>query len=92
MRSADVITQSCQLTTLTLGLSRQFAFAQFATLTDAQLFYDRTPPSIQFKNIYGDIKEGEDSSPHVTIAYSREKPDERPLPGQGDDDWICEVV
>lgn len=72
----------------TSGLSRQFAFAQFATVPDAKSFYDTQPPSIQFLGTYG---EDEEKRPYVTIAYSREK-EERALPGQSENDWICNVV
>ena len=78
------------ITDIKSGLSRQFAFAQFATVPDAKSFYDSNPASIQFKGRYGN-DQGGDQNPYVTIAYSREK-EERPLPGQGDNDWMCEVV
>ena len=74
-----------------IGLSRQFAFAQFATLENARAFLDRYYPSIQLHGINDSTQTGDGEGAIVRISYSREK-EERERAGKNEDDWKCEVV
>ena len=75
----------------TLGQSRQFAFAQFATIADATRLLERHYPSLPLENPH-DRSQQEPSQPvRVRIAYSRDR-DDREKAGHGEDDWKCDVV
>ena len=74
-----------------IGLSRQFAFAQFAALENSRAFLDRYYPSIQLHGVYDSTQTGDGEGSIVRIAYSREK-EERDRAGRNEDDWKCEVV
>lgn len=73
------------------GLSRQFAFAQFKTLSDAKTFLDNYFPSIQLYGLYDQTQTTDTPSHSVRIAYSREKED-RDRAAKSEDEWICDIV
>jgi hypothetical protein len=76
---------------LPTGQSRQFAFAQFASIKEAKWFLERYYPSLSLYGTYNP-NQGADAEPtKVRVAYSREK-DDRDRPGKGDDDWKCDIV
>ncbi|KAI9740958.1 MAG: hypothetical protein M1818_004564 [Claussenomyces sp. TS43310] len=72
------------------GLSRQFAFAQFQSLSDAKKFLDQNYPIIQFPGSYESGQAADSTSTKVRIAYSREKED-RDRAGKNEDDWKCDT-
>jgi len=74
-----------------IGLSRQFAFAQFAALENARAFLDRYYPSIQLYGVYDPTQTENGEGAIVRISYSRER-EERDRAGKNEDDWKCEVV
>lgn len=74
-----------------LGLSRQFGFAQFATMPDASEFLERHYPSISLYGPYDPTQAADTEAAKVRIAFSRDK-DDRDRPGKNDDDWNCEIV
>src|SRR5271170_7294778 len=80
-----------QANSVWIGLSRQFAFAQFAALENARAFLDRYYPGIQLHGVYDPTQTGDGEGAIVRIAYSREK-EERDRAGKNEDDWKCEVV
>ena len=73
------------------GLSRQFAFAQFAGIPEAKAFLTQYYPTITLYGPYDPNKALGAEGAKIRIAFSREK-DERALPGKSDDDWKCECV
>lgn len=82
---------SCYANHDCVGLSRQFAFAQFAAIENARKFLDRYYPSIQLYGAYDPSRARDAEGAVVRIAYSREK-EERDRAGKNEDDWKCDVV
>lgn len=74
-----------------VGLSRQFAFAQFVGIPEARTFLERYYPTISIPDAYNSSQNTAAGPAKVRLAYSREK-DDRDKPGKGEDDWKCEVV
>ncbi|EPE24283.1 RNA-binding, RBD [Glarea lozoyensis ATCC 20868] len=72
------------------GKSRQFAFAQFATIADATRLLERHYPSLTLYDPQEGAQQGTSQPVKVRIAYSRER-DDRDKAGYGEDDWKCDV-
>jgi RNA-binding protein 5/10 len=73
-----------------LGLSRQFAFAQFTGVSEAKQFLEKFYPTVPLYGKYDPSQHSMEPT-RARIAYSREK-DDRERAGRGEDDWTCHVV
>lgn len=74
-----------------IGLSRQFAFAQFLAIPEARNFLEQHYPTIPIFGVYDPNQATDTESTKVRIAFSRQK-DERDRAGKSEDDWKCDVV
>jgi hypothetical protein len=77
--------------TLLIGISRQFAFAQFIAVRDARRFLENNYPNVSLYGPYDSSNAKDAEATKVRIAYSRER-DDRDKPGKNEDDWKCEIV
>ena len=73
------------------GQSRQFAFAQFVGLPEANRFLEKYYPAVSLYGPYDPNNAVASEPTKVRVAYSREK-DDKDRPGKNEDDWKCEVV
>ncbi|KAG9230866.1 hypothetical protein BJ875DRAFT_471033 [Amylocarpus encephaloides] len=72
------------------GQSRQFAFAQFASVDDAREFLEHHYPNLTLYGPYDPTQAATAQPAKVRIAYSRER-EERDKAGKSEEDWKCEV-
>lgn len=85
------VKQALALLTIVVGLSRQFAFAQFKAIENARAFLDRFYPSLHLYGPYDPTQTGDTPHVKVRISFSREKED-REQAGKNEDDWTCDAV
>jgi hypothetical protein len=83
---------SMRLDLTLVGLSRQFAFCRFSTVSSSTAFLERNYPHIYLNDPEydgpGRYNAGEVK---VRIAFSRER-DDRDRPSRGEDEWKCRAV